>query len=60
VVSILVDNRDEQMLNQNMMPARQQLGYMQTQVDIITSQRTAQSGRGAAPCRRRRHARRRG
>ena len=40
-VSVLVDNRDEQSLNQNLMPARQQLGYMQTQVDIITSQRTA-------------------
>jgi chain length determinant protein EpsF len=40
-VSVLVDNRDEQMLNQNLMPARQQLGYMQTQVDIIQSQRTA-------------------
>jgi len=40
-VSVLVDNRDEQSLNQNLMPARQQLGYMQTQVDIIQSQRTA-------------------
>ncbi len=28
------------MLNANMMPARQQLGYMQTQVDIITSNLT--------------------
>ncbi|MGZ5038651.1 MAG: chain length determinant protein EpsF [Usitatibacter sp.] len=40
-VSVLVDNRDEQMINQQMMPARQQLGYMQTQVDIIQSQRVA-------------------
>ncbi|MEP7068672.1 MAG: chain length determinant protein EpsF [Usitatibacter sp.] len=40
-VSVLVDNRDEQSLNQQLMPARQQLGYMQTQVDIIQSQRVA-------------------
>ncbi len=40
-VSVLVDNRDEQSLNMNAVPARQQLGYMQTQVDIIQSQRTA-------------------
>ena len=40
-VSVLVDNRDEQSLNAQLMPARQQLGYMQTQVDIIQSQRTA-------------------
>ncbi len=40
-VSVLVDNRDEQSLNQQLTPARQQLGYMQTQVDIIQSQRTA-------------------
>lgn len=40
-VSVLVDNRDEQSLNLNAVPARQQLGYMQTQVDIIQSQRTA-------------------
>ena len=40
-VSVLVDNRDEQILNQQAMPARQQLGYMQTQVDIIQSQRVA-------------------
>jgi chain length determinant protein EpsF len=39
--SVLVDNRDEQMINQQMMPARAQLGYMQTQVDIIQSQRVA-------------------
>jgi chain length determinant protein EpsF len=39
--SILVDNRDEQMITQNQMPARAQLGYMQTQVDIIQSQRVA-------------------
>ena len=40
-VSVLVDNRDEQMINQQLTPARQQLGYMQTQVDIIQSQRVA-------------------
>src|SRR5690349_20796977 len=40
-VSVLVDNRDEQVINQNQMPARAQLGYMQTQVDIIQSQRVA-------------------
>src|SRR6185369_1826183 len=39
--SVLVDNRDEQMINQQLMPARHQLGYMQTQVDIIQSQRVA-------------------
>jgi chain length determinant protein EpsF len=39
--SVLVDNRDEQMINQQQMPARAQLGYMQTQVDIIQSQRVA-------------------
>jgi chain length determinant protein EpsF len=39
--SVLVDNRDEQMINQQLTPARQQLGYMQTQVDIIQSQRVA-------------------
>src|SRR5579862_3477512 len=40
-VSVLVDNPDVQSLNQQLMPARQQLGYMQTQVDIIQSQRVA-------------------
>src|SRR2546423_201381 len=39
--SVLVDNRDEQMMLQQQMPARAQLGYMQTQVDIIQSQRVA-------------------
>src|SRR3982751_2088620 len=39
--SVLVDNPDNQMITQNMMPARAQLGYMQTQVDIINSQRVA-------------------
>jgi polysaccharide biosynthesis transport protein len=39
--SVLVDNRDEQVITQNQMPARAQLGYMQTQVDIIQSQRVA-------------------
>ncbi len=40
-VSVLVDNRDEQSLNTQLVPARQQMGYMQTQVDIIQSQRVA-------------------
>lgn len=40
-VSVLVDNRDEQSLAQQVVPARQQMGYMQTQVDIIQSQRVA-------------------
>lgn len=40
-VSVLVDNPDQQSLNQQLMPARQQMGYMQTQVDIIQSQRVA-------------------
>jgi chain length determinant protein EpsF len=40
-VSVLVDNRDEQSLNVQIMPARAQMGYMQTQVDIIQSQRVA-------------------
>ena len=39
--SVLVDNPDQQMINQNITPARQQLGYMQTQVDIIQSLRVA-------------------
>jgi len=40
-VSILADNRDEQMLNAQQTPDRQQLGYMQTQTDIIQSPRVA-------------------
>jgi chain length determinant protein EpsF len=40
-VSVLVDNRDEQSLNASQIPARAQMGYMQTQVDIIQSQRVA-------------------
>ena len=40
-VSVLVDNRDEQVITANQMPARAQMGYMQTQVDIIQSQRVA-------------------
>jgi chain length determinant protein EpsF len=40
-VSILADNRDEQMLNAQQVPDRQQLGYMQTQTDIIQSPRVA-------------------
>ncbi|HXN14906.1 MAG TPA: chain length determinant protein EpsF [Usitatibacter sp.] len=40
-VSVLVDNRDEQSLAAAPAPARQALGYMQTQTDIIQSQRVA-------------------
>ena len=40
-VSILVDNRDEQVINNQTQPARAQLGYMQTQVDILQSPRVA-------------------
>ena len=40
-VSVLVDNRDEQMINQQVMRPRESMGYMQTQVDIIQSQRVA-------------------
>jgi chain length determinant protein EpsF len=40
-VSILVDNRDEQVINSQQQPARAQLGYMQTQVDILQSPRVA-------------------
>ena len=40
-VSVLVDVKDEQMLNTPTGSPRAQLGYMQTQIDIIQSQRTA-------------------
>jgi chain length determinant protein EpsF len=40
-VSILVDNRDEQSLAGAAPDVRQKIGYMQTQVDLIQSQRVA-------------------
>ncbi len=40
-VSLLLDNRDEQSLTTATTPARAQIGYMQTQIDVIQSQRTA-------------------
>jgi chain length determinant protein EpsF len=40
--SVLVDaNRDEQSLTNVLIPPRERIGYMQTQMDIITSQRVA-------------------
>src|SRR5437764_4473803 len=39
--SVLVDVKDEQMLNTPLGSPRAQLGYMQTQIDIIQSQRVA-------------------
>src|SRR5258707_15585488 len=39
--SVLVDVKDEQVLNAPLGSARAQLGYMQTQIDIIQSQRVA-------------------
>jgi chain length determinant protein EpsF len=41
ITSVLVDAKDDQMLNQPLGSPRQQLGYMQTQIDIIQSQRVA-------------------
>jgi chain length determinant protein EpsF len=41
VVSILADIKDEQMLNSPTTSPRMQLGYMQTQIDILQSQRVA-------------------
>src|SRR5438105_4063470 len=41
VTSVLVDAKDDQMLNTPLGSPRQQLGYMQTQIDIIQSQRVA-------------------
>jgi chain length determinant protein EpsF len=41
VVSILADNKDEQMLTSPTQSPRMQLGYMQTQIDILQSQRVA-------------------
>jgi chain length determinant protein EpsF len=40
-VSLLVDNRDEQSLQAAAQPVRAQVGYMQTQIDLIQSQRVA-------------------
>src|SRR5258706_9674453 len=41
VVSILADIKDEQMLTSPTQSPRMQLGYMQTQIDILQSQRVA-------------------
>src|SRR2546423_14415644 len=41
MTSVLVDAKDDQMLNQPLGSPRQQLGYMQTQIDIIQSERVA-------------------
>ena len=41
IVSILADVKDEQMLNTPLAAPRTQLGYMQTQIDILQSQRVA-------------------
>ena len=41
VVSILADIKDEQLLNSPQQSPRMQLGYMQTQIDILQSQRVA-------------------
>jgi polysaccharide biosynthesis transport protein len=41
IVSILADIKDEQMLNTPAQSPRMQLGYMQTQIDILQSQRVA-------------------
>src|SRR3954471_12250479 len=40
-VGILVDNRDEQSLSGTLPPARERMGFMQTQIDIIQSQSVA-------------------
>jgi protein tyrosine kinase modulator len=40
-VSMLVDNREEQSLTGTNTPVRAQVGYMQTQIDIIQSERVA-------------------
>src|SRR5262245_52637519 len=41
IVSILADVKDEQMLTAPTQSPRMQLGYMQTQIDILQSQRVA-------------------
>ena len=40
-VSLLVDNRDAQSLTTAAQPIREQMGYMQTQMDVIRSERVA-------------------
>jgi len=40
-VSLLVDNRDAQSLTAATQPVREQMGYMQTQMDVIHSERVA-------------------
>jgi chain length determinant protein EpsF len=40
-VALLLDNRDEQSLSGTLPSGRERLGFMQTQIDIITSQRVA-------------------
>ena len=40
-VSLLLDNRDEQSLNGTLPSSRERLGFMQTQMDIMNSQRVA-------------------
>src|SRR5512140_2210815 len=40
-VSLLVDNRDAQSLTAAAQPIREQMGYMQTQIDVIRSERVA-------------------
>ena len=40
-VSLLVDNRDAQSLTAAAQPVREQMGYMQTQMDVIHSERVA-------------------
>jgi chain length determinant protein EpsF len=40
-VSVLVDNRDAQSLTASAQPVREQTGYMQTQIDVIRSERVA-------------------
>jgi chain length determinant protein EpsF len=40
-VSLLVDNRDAQSLTAAAQPVREQMGYMQTQMDLIRSERVA-------------------
>lgn len=40
-VSLLVDNRDAQSLTTAAQPIREQMGYMQTQIDVIRSERVA-------------------
>src|SRR6266540_422989 len=41
VVSLLVDAKEEQSLSNVLIPPRERIGYMQTQMEIITSKRVA-------------------